>query len=170
MYMVFGIFYAVFRTAQRSPLALFAGLLISGVVFFGGWKAGHIGWGAVSIALWSFVSMYMDIQRRKKFVSACQLWLELPEQPELKNRAAVFQNSQRVIEQSQNPWVFALPVIAVLIFSIMTFAVFEMPPETKEEILTQIESERVERERTDDSNATLQTIPLAEEPASSKVE
>lgn len=183
MYMFFGILYAVFRTAQRSPLALFAGLLISGAAFFGGWKAGHIGWGAVSIALWSFVSMYMDVQRRKKFVSACRLWLELPEHPELKKHAAVFQDSQRVIEQPQNSWIFVLPVIAILFFSTMTFAVFEMPPDTKEEILTQIESERVERERADDSNETLQNKPPAaaqetdstsskdkEKPATPKVE
>ena len=146
MYTIFGIFYTFIRTAQRSPFGLIAGLLICGLAFFGGWKFGHIGLGVLPLVVWTFISIYLDSRRRKKFVSACELWLKLPEHPALKERITVFKDSQKIIGQSKNSWVFIFPVVATIFFASVTFAAFEMPSESREEILEQIEAESLEKE------------------------
>lgn len=84
MYTIFGALYTFVRTAQRSPFGLIAGILICGVAFFVGWKFGHVGLGVLPLVIWTFISIYLDSRRRRKFVSACELWLKLPEHPALK--------------------------------------------------------------------------------------
>ena len=141
MYTIFGALYTFVRTAQRSPFGLIAGLLICGAIFFGGWKWGHTGLGLLPLITWTFFSIYLDARRRRKFVSACDLWLKLPEHPALKKRAVVFKDSQKIIGQSTYSWAFIFPVITTIFFASVTFAAFEMPPESREKIFTQIEVE-----------------------------
>lgn len=139
MYTIFGALYTFVRTARRSPFGLIVGLLICGAAFFGGWKLGHIGLGLVPLVLWTFISIYLDARRRSKFVSACDLWLKLPEHPALKERAAVFKDSQKIIGQSTYAWAFAVPVIVTIVFASVTFGAFEMPPDRRQEIIAQME-------------------------------
>ena len=151
MYTIFGALYTFVRTAQRSPFGLIAGLLICGAAFFGGWKLGHIGFGLLPLIIWTFFSIYLDVRRRRKFVSACELWLKLPEHPALKERAVVFKDSQKIIGKSKYSWTFVLPVIATIFFASITFAALEMPPESREKIFTQIQSEPSEEIETQQS-------------------
>ena len=53
----------------------------------------------------------------------------------------MFKDSQKIISQSKNSWVFIFPVVATIFFASVTFAAFEMPAESREEILAQIEAE-----------------------------
>lgn len=142
MYTFFGFFYAIFRTAKRSLLALAIGLLITGAVFFGGWKIGHLGLGAAAIAIWTFVLIYLDVQRRKKFVAACALRLKLPSHPNLEECSAVFKDSEKIVNQSKKSWALIFPVLATLFSAVMTLATFEMPPEKQKQIISQMATEQ----------------------------
>ena len=143
MYTFFGFFYTLFRTAKRSPLALAIGLLITGAVFFGGWKIGHLGLGAAAIAIWTFVLIYLDVQRRKKFVAACALYLKkFPWHPLLDECNDVFKNSEKIVTQSKKSWALIFPVVATLFYAVMTLAAFEMPPEKQKQIISQMSTEQ----------------------------
>ena len=141
MYTIFGALYTFVRTARRSPFGLIVGLLICGAAFFGGRQLGHIGLGLLPLVLWTFISIYLDARRRSKFVSACELWLQLPEHPALKERAVVFKDSQKIIGQSTYAWAFAVPVIATIVFASVTFGAFEMPPDRRQEFIAQMKVE-----------------------------
>ncbi len=127
MCVVFNIFYAIYRTYSKSQIALalcialFMGII--GVGFFTPEVGERLP--AIllcSMSIWTLTIFFIDLFKRKKYLSACRLWAKIkPEHPKLYERTHLFRESYEISKRSQGNWAISIPImlnVFILAFSV----------------------------------------------------
>ena len=119
LYSIFGPIYAMYHTAKLKIPAFLVGLVLTIVLAVtSGIMAETFEITLITACLllyiWAIVSLIADIIRRRRYLSACNLWIKIQPHPQLEDKKIFFADSQSAL-QSTSSWTLVISFILLLI-------------------------------------------------------
>ena len=120
-----GLIYALYHTAKLNVKFFILGFVLTiaaGIGAFVNFGKIEIGLLAVvtSISIWAIISLIVDIQRRRKFISSREIWKKLQPHPQLEAKSEIFSGLSDKVTATFS-WILPIPFIFLICVPILFY-------------------------------------------------